>query len=158
PASFAFRIRTPSQERSAKPTLSRLVDPPRVRCQMMPPKPVAVAPASPPQAAEPTRPAPNLDAAARLADVGRLEEAVRLCEFCLRETGPSAAVYFLLGVIHDARGDGDTAVRYYRKAQYLEPEHSESLLHLALAQERQGDLAGARRLRERARRGACRGD
>ena len=39
----------------------------------------------------------------------------------------------------------------YRKALYLDPNHDEALVHLALCHERQGDAAGARTLNERAR-------
>jgi len=35
---------------------------------------------------------------------------------------------------------------------YLEPTHTEALIHLALLLEKQGDLGTAQRLRERARR------
>ena len=44
------------------------------------------------------------------------------------------------------------AVSYYRKALYLEPNHGEAQIHLALLMEKQGDTAGAQVLRNRARR------
>jgi chemotaxis protein methyltransferase WspC len=40
----------------------------------------------------------------------------------------------------------------YRKALYLDPEHHESLVHLALIVEEQGNRVGAQVLRIRARR------
>jgi chemotaxis protein methyltransferase WspC len=49
-------------------------------------------------------------------------------------------------------GDLPRAAECYRKVLYLDPNHSETLLHLALLSEKQGDIAGAQRLRERARR------
>jgi chemotaxis protein methyltransferase WspC len=93
-----------------------------------------------------------LQLAARLADGGRLDEAAAVIERALAEFGPSAEAYYLLGVVRDAASDGKRAEECYRKALYLSPDHEESLLHLALVAERGGDLAGAQRYRERARR------
>jgi chemotaxis protein methyltransferase WspC len=157
PASFAFRFlkadHEPRQPTSAPSWRTNKTMPLH---RAVPPKPVTAISTlrTQSQVLEPARPTPipNLDDAVRLADTGRLEEAAALCETCLREVGPSAAAYYLLGLIHDACGNAGKAIHCYRKAQYLEPEHSEALLHLALAQEKQGDISGARRLRERARR------
>jgi chemotaxis protein methyltransferase WspC len=80
-----------------------------------------------------------------------MAEAEAVCEAHLREQGASAAAYYLLGVVRDAMGD-DRAADAYRKAIYLDPNHAEALLHLALFAEKQGDLAGARRFQMRARR------
>jgi chemotaxis protein methyltransferase WspC len=55
-------------------------------------------------------------------------------------------------LIRDALGDPNGAAAFYRKVIYLEPEHVEGLMHLALMKETQGDTAAAERLRERARR------
>jgi chemotaxis protein methyltransferase WspC len=60
--------------------------------------------------------------------------------------------YYLLGVVHDARGEGGHAENYFRKALYLEPNHYEALMQLALQREKNGDAAGARVLRQRAGR------
>ena len=45
---------------------------------------------------------------------------------------------------------------YYRKTLYLEPTHAEALAHLAALLAARGDLAGARRLQQRAGRGVSR--
>ena len=45
-----------------------------------------------------------------------------------------------------------SALDYYRRAIYLEPDHYETLVHLALLLERTGDVAGARTFRRRAER------
>jgi chemotaxis protein methyltransferase WspC len=66
--------------------------------------------------------------------------------------GPSSETYYLLGLVRDAIGDRDGAAAFYRKVIYLEPEHVEALMHLALMTETEGDTAAAERLRERARR------
>jgi chemotaxis protein methyltransferase WspC len=93
----------------------------------------------------------ELDAARQLADAGRLEEAAAICESHLRKEGPSAQVYYLLGLLCDARGD-IKASDYYRKALYLEPNHYETLVHMSLLLERSGDSAGARAFKRRAER------
>jgi chemotaxis protein methyltransferase WspC len=94
---------------------------------------------------------PDLDQARRLADAGRLKEAAEICEAHLREHGPSAKTYYLLGLIRDA-GSDLTAIDYYRKALYLEPDHYETLLQMALLAQKNGDLARARTYRNRAQR------
>jgi len=93
----------------------------------------------------------DLDAARQLADAGRLAEAVAICDAHLRKEGPSAQAYCLLGILHDASGD-PKASDYYRKALYLEPNHYETLLHLSLLLEKNGDNAGARAFKRRAER------
>jgi len=89
--------------------------------------------------------------ARRLADDGRFAEAAACCERIL-VLKPAAEAYYLLGVIHDATGQRERAADCFRRAVYLEPDHSEALAHLALARERQGDHDEARRLRSRAQR------
>jgi chemotaxis protein methyltransferase WspC len=97
------------------------------------------------------QPPSDLDAARQLADAGRLEEAAAICESHLRKEGPSAQVYYLLGLLCDASGD-PRASDYYRKALYLEPNHYETLLQMSLLLEKRGDSAGARAFRRRAER------
>jgi chemotaxis protein methyltransferase WspC len=101
----------------------------------------------------PTKPAsiPDLVKAQHLADSGRLEEATNICEAHLRNGAPSAQAYYLLGLVRDAVGD-PAAAFYYRKALYLEPNHYDSLLQLALWSEKNGEKASARRLKSRAQR------
>lgn len=85
------------------------------------------------------------------ADNGKLDEAVRLCRAHLDQHGASVEAYYLLGVIHDSQGHPD-AREFYRKALYLDPNHYESLLQMALLVEREGDPTAARNLRRRAQR------
>jgi chemotaxis protein methyltransferase WspC len=99
--------------------------------------------------------APRLDdlgTARGLADAGRLQEAAEVCQCHLRQHGPSAEAYYLLSLVRDAMGNWQDAAESYRKTLYLEPDHVDALLHLALLTETQGDIAAAGRLRERARR------
>lgn len=95
---------------------------------------------------------PPLEEAQRLADAGKLVEAMKCCEEHLRRHGPSAGAFYLMGLIHDAAGRASEAVQTYRKALYLDRAHREALAHLALLLEKQGDTAGAEALRSRARR------
>jgi chemotaxis protein methyltransferase WspC len=54
-------------------------------------------------------------------------------------------------VLREARGEAN-AVDHYRKALYLDPNHYESLLQMALLAQKNGDLANARAFRRRAER------
>ena len=106
----------------------------------------------------PRPPSPPVSAVAELArakqlgDLGKFAEAVKACEDHLEQRGPTSEMYCVLGVVRDAMGDLRRASECYRKALYLEPGHSEALLHLALLSDKEGDAIGAERLRERARR------
>jgi chemotaxis protein methyltransferase WspC len=93
-----------------------------------------------------------MDEAVALADQGRLADAQILCEEQLRQHGASADLLHLMGLISSASGRISEADRYYRKALYLDQNHHESLMHLALLLEQQGDERGARLLRSRAQR------
>jgi len=96
-------------------------------------------------------PETQLDYAKRLAEAGRLAEAAAVCEAHLDQNRASADAYFLLGRVRGAGGDlraGDC----FRKALYLEPNHYESLMQLALLAEKGGDAKGARQYRRRAQR------
>ncbi len=98
-----------------------------------------------------TKPDADLHRIRTLANQGKLREAVALCEAHLREHGPSAQVYYLLGVVKDACGD-TKAIDCYRKALYLDPCHKDSLLHLALLAQQTGDTAAARNFQRRVQR------
>ncbi len=94
---------------------------------------------------------PSLEAARRLADGGRLQDAIEMCDLLLRQNGASAEVYYLSGLVRDAAGDPG-ALDCYRKALYLEPGHYETLLQMALWSEKDGDFARARTYKDRALR------
>ena len=93
-----------------------------------------------------------IDQAFALADQGRLMEAAALCETHLREHGPTAQAYYLLGLIGSADGRVYAADRCYRKALFLDKNHRDALTHLALLLEQQGDMDEAKLLRARAQR------
>ncbi len=90
----------------------------------------------------------------RMADRGLLEEAGRACDAYLRQSEPTADLLLLLGLVRDAAGNSDGAADCYRKALYLDSNHAQVLLHLALLLEKQGDIAGAKIMNDRLRRQA----
>jgi chemotaxis protein methyltransferase WspC len=153
PLAFAFRKgsekETPTAKSERKPALVKSA-------------PLATKPKSVPKATAPivmpapvsitTSPKPGLDDLQRLADQGHLVEAIRGCEQYIKDHGPSAAAFCLLGLMRDASGNHTEAAEFYRKALYLDPQHREALAHLAFLLEHQGDLDGAQRLRQRVRR------
>jgi chemotaxis protein methyltransferase WspC len=96
--------------------------------------------------------APALETARRLADQGELEAAATLCETFMRGHGPSAPAYVLLGLIRQAAGNAAQAEHCFGRAVYLQPDHYEALIHLALLMEHRGDTAMAAVLRQRAQR------
>ncbi len=139
--------------------------PPPVPTRVAPPAAPVPAPIPAPKAAIKIAPRPpsvaatetprseiDLGAAERLAGQGRFAEAIAICERHIQQHGPSAPAFHLLGLVHDAEGDNAQADFYYRKALYLDPNHHDALIHLAYLLDKQGDSAGARRLRERAQR------
>ncbi|HEV8693817.1 MAG TPA: CheR family methyltransferase [Lysobacter sp.] len=93
-----------------------------------------------------------LEVAKRLADIGSFDEAAVSCEAHLKAHGPSAQALYLMGLIHGATGKRTRAEDLFRKALYLEPDHEETLMHLALLLETKGDVTGGRVLRLRAKR------
>jgi chemotaxis protein methyltransferase WspC len=107
----------------------------------------------------PIKPAPaQSDAAdllsqiATLANEGKSADARVACERYLQSHPPAAQVFYWLGLLSDVAGSALEAQGYYRKALYLEPQHPQALMHLAVLLESQGDVAGARRLQARAAR------
>jgi chemotaxis protein methyltransferase WspC len=103
-------------------------------------------------AARSADPAADLSEATRLADQGHFVEAAISCQEHLRRCGPSATAFYLMGLVRDATGNHSEAATYYRKALYLDANHYDAQIHLALLMEKQGDSAGAQVLRNRARR------
>ncbi|RMV94516.1 CheR family methyltransferase [Pseudomonas caricapapayae] len=95
-----------------------------------------------------------LDRIAGLANEGKSAEARAACERYLQQHEPVAQVFYWLGLLSEVEGNVAQAQGFYRKALYLQPQHPESLAQLAALLAAQGDSAGARRLQDRAARGA----
>ena len=87
-----------------------------------------------------------------LADEGHVRDAMELCQRLLRKHSPTAAVCFLLGLLQQAQGDLALAEESFRKALYLDSEHWEALLQLALLAQGRGDERDAAQLKERLER------
>lgn len=93
-----------------------------------------------------------LETARRLADAGRRAEAIVLCDRHLRNVGPSAEAFFLLGMLHQAGDDLLQAEACLQKTLYLDASHEEAILALASLATRRGDETRAGRYRETAQR------
>jgi chemotaxis protein methyltransferase WspC len=115
-------------------------------------RPTAVPRLLPQTVVQKTPPSDDLDVALQLANQGHFVEAATHCEAHLRQHGPSATAFCLMGLVRDATGNHLDAGKYYRKALYLDPDNGETQIHLALLMEKQGDTAGAQVLRNRAKR------
>lgn len=163
PMSFAFyrnsderraRERADAETSGAAARVSQRAVPER-RKSNTPPVPRAFPELSPLPVTPGTAPAVHSDQlveAFRCADQGHLVEAAALCEKYIQDAGPSAQAYYLLGLVRDAAGNKIQADEYLRKALYLDPNHYEALVQLAVLAEQQCDLQGAQQLRQRAQR------
>ncbi|MEH2062064.1 MAG: CheR family methyltransferase [Nostoc sp.] len=90
-----------------------------------------------------------LETARALADQGRLNEALKLCNNYLKQNQVSTEAYLLLGQVQQAMAQNDQAAQSFQKAIYLQPTHEEALTHLALLKEHQGDMDSANLLWQR---------
>jgi len=153
PMAFAFHLATAGSAAHAPARGKRAAaaPPAPVRKARKPKAPAAATTAAVAKAGR-AKDEATLAQAGTLANQGRLAEAFALGERVLREQGPSADGYCLLGTIRSAGGDARAADALYRKALYLDPGHGESLAHLALLLESKGKADQARVLRARLRR------
>ncbi len=94
-------------------------------------------------------PTPDLlEEAKRFADLGQLDEAARLCHAATLST-PCANVYCLLGIVMQAQGEMAQSKEAFRRALFLNPVHSEALLHSMLLHRGIGDFSQAEILEKR---------
>jgi chemotaxis protein methyltransferase WspC len=94
----------------------------------------------------------RLTQAQNLADSGRYPQALELCLSLQQQFGPSAEIYYLMGIIHEAKQERTEALANFNKALYLVPEHRAALLHLMLLYQHEGDTQRAGLLRSRLER------
>jgi len=119
-------------------------------------KPRHTAPAPPlphpqtPVAFQPTM--ESLEQIKELADAGKTIEAADKLNQMLTGAEPSAELFCLCGVVHEALKLLGPAEQYYRKALFLDPDHTESLLHLGLLLELEGRTEAARPFQQRIQR------
>ena len=153
PQSFGFR-RVSSTRRDTSPARPAPVVHGQRRLTAVPPRAAArPQPISESSRAE-AEPAISisLDDAARLADQGLFADAIALCDAHIRQSGPSAGAFRLLGVVRDACGEAAEAAACYRKALYLDPNQLDVMMHLALLMDRLNRPHDAQVLRNRIRR------
>jgi len=154
PLAFSFR-RTAAIPPGPKRTIAPVKAPPRSRPGIPVREgrtPRGLTPAPAPGTSLQAEKTPDLSEATRLADQGHFVEAATCCEEYLQRNGSSGQAFYLMGLVRDATGNSTEAVNFYRRCLYLEPDHSEAQIHLALLMERLGDAAGAQVLRNRAQR------
>jgi chemotaxis protein methyltransferase WspC len=131
-------------------------------------RPAAPSPGGPPSttgpAARPSRPAFSaaadleavLSEAGRLANAGRFAEALEVCERSRAQLAPAPELFFLMGMLHQSADDLDRAEGCFHKTLYLDADHEEALLALALVARRRGDAAMAEKYRQSAARALAR--
>ena len=169
PLAFAFRKAVPPPKAETKPRShtahSSAPTHPRAAAailrpasaQRLPPAGTTGAASAPnaraTQNATQTAPGGDLLAQAqRLADQGRLAEALEQCERYVKEHSTSASGFYLLGLLHDSAGRTAQAIEQYRKAIYLDPAHRDAMVHMATILAKEGDTRGAQRFFDRAKR------
>jgi chemotaxis protein methyltransferase WspC len=157
PMAFAFRKGAMPSQLKAKPAPARPAFQPKAAVPKKAPSRASPAPSPAFKRAAPPRPGLELAELRRIADLGQLAEAARGCQEHMRERGASPEAFLLLGLISDAGGNLTAAAGHYRKALYLEPDHAETLGHLALLLKKLGDVSGAKVLSDRMRRLAAKG-
>ncbi|MHB8520991.1 MAG: CheR family methyltransferase [Limisphaerales bacterium] len=91
----------------------------------------------------------ELDALQGLADSGNLKDAAALCAEYLARHRTCPRGLFLLGVVRMAEGAKREAEELFNQVVYLEPRHTEAMIHLAHLAEARGESTLARRWRQR---------
>lgn len=95
---------------------------------------------------------PALDEIQALADRGELKGAMQLCRAYIQRNPLAADGYYLLGIIQLAQEQDGDALAAFKRAIYLEPGHYQSLVHLQVLAEAQGDMQAAANYRARMER------
>ena len=90
--------------------------------------------------------------AGAMANDRRFRDAIACCEEHLRRLGPSPAIFFLLGMLHQSAGDLDRAEGCFHKTLYLDATHEDAILSLALLAAQRGDAAMEAQYRQSAAR------
>lgn len=91
-----------------------------------------------------------LEKAHRLANEGRIDVAAGICRELVEGKRAGAECHCLLGLLQEALGNRTAAEECYRTALSFDPDHYESLVHLALLAESRGERPRAAALRARA--------
>lgn len=149
PLAFAFLKSEPVKTTAPKVSapIPMRTPTPKVSKPLLPPRPTIGTEGRAQTSAKPlVQASESLIAVERIANAGRVKEAQEVALAHLKEFGPSAQIFYLLGLVQDADGAAPQAAQSYRKALYLAPNHREALIHLALLLRKQGDHNGAEAL------------
>lgn len=156
PRAFAFVKAAAARVKPSEPPVARKPRPAAVKAAPLPqaPKPAPRPFAQKAAPVQPSAPSPGQAAASlteieRAADAGRLTEVSAAAERHIAEFGPSPDAFYWLGLAHDAADAVEDAMRNYRKALYLAPDHQRALAQLRALQQRQGDHGAAKALADR---------
>ena len=87
-----------------------------------------------------------------LANAGRHAEALEICHRHQQVAGPSAQVFFLMGMLHQKAGDLDRAESCLHKTLYIDPDRDDAFLSLSLIATQRGDASMAAQYRQSAAR------
>lgn len=144
----------------ARPSVRDTPRPPPVRASRPAGQPPATRPSAP-TFPGPTCPGPAdlenvLAEAGRLANEGRLADAIDHCERQRAVVPPAPELFFLMGMLQQSAGDLDRAESCFHKTLYLDANHEEAHLALALLARRRGDETMAEKYRQSAARAAAR--
>lgn len=92
----------------------------------------------------------KMELARAYADMGRHEEAIKICEETIKTDPFPPAPYFLLSQIAREKGDIETEKEMLKKVIYLDPSHIASFLNLAILYDSEGDNEKASKMRDTA--------
>ena len=87
-----------------------------------------------------------------LADRGDLQTAMQVCDLYIQRNPVVADGYYLQGIIFLAEDEDEKALSSFKRAVYLEPNHYQSLAHLAVLAEEMGEFQVAANYRARVER------
>lgn len=110
----------------------------------------------PPVVSSPVRSGPEAqklcENARQNANLGRYDEASRLCREAIAQDATCAEAYFIWAQVEGESGQRDTAKDLFKKVVYLAPSHFDAHLELAAIYDQESDAPRARREREAALR------
>lgn len=90
-----------------------------------------------------------LDEIQVLADKGELDKAQQECVKYLTDKPDSAEGHYLLGLVKQAQNNNEEATASFKRSIYLDPNHFQALVHLAVLAEERGDSKAAANYRAR---------
>lgn len=96
----------------------------------------------------------ELEKAKLLANAGNFDQSILQCLDYITKYGIKSEISFLLGLIHHAKGNEETAEDYFQKTLYLDPFHHEALVYMSLLAQKRGDHKQAERFMSRAEQSA----